>query len=281
MTQQTVAEQQREVSAGKRFEFGKNWAQFLKELTEERIAVAEESLRRMLQMQSLTGLTFLDIGSGSGLFSLAARRLGAIVRSFDYDPHSVGCTQELKRRYFEHDSNWTVGHGSVLDKQFLNSLGTFDIVYSWGVLHHTGQMWTAIDNAAALVRPGGRLFIAIYNDQGTASKRWATVKRLYLRLPSPLRFMVTVPAFIHLTWIRMVKDLIRLQPGATFREYKKRRGMSMWRDNIDWVGGYPFEVAKPEQIFDFCTERGFSLTKMTTSGGSLGCNQFVFIRTQQ
>lgn len=54
--------------------------------------------------------------------------------------------------------------------------------------------------------------------------------------------------------------------------------MSHWHDWIDWVGGYPFEVAKPELIFDFYRDRGFTLHNMTTCGGGGGCNEFVFIR---
>src|SRR5258705_4708310 len=129
-----------EVAAGERFEFGRNWARFLVLLEDSSIVRAEESLREMLEIDSLEGKTFLDAGSGSGLFSLAARRLGAKVHSFDYDPHSVACTQELRRRYFSGDADWQVETGSVLDKEYLAGLGTFDVVYSWGVLHHTGQM---------------------------------------------------------------------------------------------------------------------------------------------
>ena len=133
-----------EVSSGQRFEFGRNWARFLETLNDERISRAEESLKTMLDMHDLTGLDFLDAGSGSGLFSLAARRLGARVYSFDYDPNSVNCTAELRRRYFKDDTLWRVEAGSVLDADYLARLGRFDIVYSWGVLHHTGAMWPAL-----------------------------------------------------------------------------------------------------------------------------------------
>src|SRR5579871_3052389 len=182
-----ASEHQAEVGRGKRFEFGANWSRFLTVLNDERIAQAETSLRGALGVQSLAGKTFVDVGSGSGLFSLAARRLGASVHSFDYDPESVACTRELRSRYFPNDESWTVEEGSVLDVPYLRRLGRFDVVYSWGVLHHTGAMWEALGNVVQLVAPGGQLFIAIYNDQGGASRRWRTLKRIYNQLPRALR----------------------------------------------------------------------------------------------
>src|ERR1044071_6281148 len=168
-----------EIARGERFQFGQNWSQFLSAVDDELIQQAVQSLKEMLEVDSLAGKTFLDIGSGSGLFSLAARRLGARVHSFDFDPKSVFCTTELKKNYFQNDDSWKIEEASVLDKEFMQSLGQFDIVYSWGVLHHTGQLWPAMDNAAAPVAPGGELFIAIYNDQGRSSRIWLRVKQLY------------------------------------------------------------------------------------------------------
>ena len=268
-----------EVSRGERFEFGKNWAAFLRKLDEGRIETAVTSIEAFLETKSLDGRRVIDIGSGSGVFSLAARRLGAEVYSFDFDPDSVGCTQELRRRYFPNDPRWTVSQGSVLDRTFLDSLGQFDIVYSWGVLHHTGQMWQALENAAGRVAPGGQLFIAIYNDQGGTSRRWLAVKKLYNSLPGPLRFLVTWPFAAHVWWRPVLKDFLKLRPLASLRDYHEQRGMSPWHDVVDWVGGLPFEVASPEAIFDFYRARGFQLEKLTTAGGSMGCNQFVFRRT--
>lgn len=270
---------QQEIAAHERFAFGENWQHFLSILDEGRIVSAEESLRRMLEVADLQGKTFLDIGCGSGVFSLAARRLGARVHCFDYDPQSVACAQELRQRYFPNDTSWRIEEGSALDKAYLGKLGSFDVVYSWGVLHHTGAMWQALDNAGGLVAPNGKLFIAIYNDQGKISERWRSIKRTYNRLPGSLRFVVTIPAVVHLYWRRTLKDFLRGRPFETWRNEGRERGMSPWRDLIDWVGGYPFEVAKPEAILDFYLRRGFTLARLTTCGGSLGCNEYVFVRT--
>jgi 2-polyprenyl-6-hydroxyphenyl methylase/3-demethylubiquinone-9 3-methyltransferase len=262
-----------------RFGFGKNWKSFLGVLTEERIKEAEASLREMIGAHQLKGASFIDVGSGSGVFSLAAVRLGARkVHSFDFDPDSVSATEEVRRRFAPAGTDWRVEQGSALDAAYLDGLGEWDIVYSWGVLHHTGAMWQALENVTRLVRPGGTLFISIYNDQGPISRGWTWVKRTYNATPVG-RVAVTstfVPYFV----VRgVLADTMQARnPIVRYRDYRRTRGMSMTHDWIDWLGGYPFEVAKPEQIFDFYTSRGFSLVKLKTCGGRLGCNEFVFRR---
>ncbi len=270
----TTAEQ--EIGRGERFAFGKNWARFLRTLDESRIREAEVSLQHMLGMQSMEGLRFLDVGCGSGLFSLAARRLGASVYAFDYDPEAVACAKELKRRYFAEDKHWTIEQGSVLDREFLSRLGEFDVVYAWGVLHHTGAMWQALENVIPLVKKGGYLFIAIYNDQGYKSRRWAKVKRAYNRHPW-LRPALLAYGWLHAWGLTMLVDALRLRPFASWRAYKQSRGMSPWHDLVDWIGGWPYEVATPEAIFRFYRDRGFRLQELVTRQG-YGCNEFVFVR---
>jgi 2-polyprenyl-3-methyl-5-hydroxy-6-metoxy-1,4-benzoquinol methylase len=261
-----------------RFGFGKNWQSFLSKINDERINEAIRSLQEMLQTESLEGHTFLDVGSGSGLFSLAATKMRASqVFSFDYDQDSVAATQEIKQRYAPNGDHWDVEQGDVLDESYLGSLGQWDFVYAWGVLHHTGNMWQALANVAPLVKPGGKLFIAIYNDQGKKSEYWKKIKATYNR--GTIHRLMLLGWFIpsRAIWY-FLSDLKHLRdPRGRYREYKKSRGMSLFHDQIDWLGGYPFEVATPEAIISFYEARGFTLTnkKFVTPHGS-GNNQFVF-----
>lgn len=263
--------------AGNRFEFGSNWTKFLKLVDDNRILSAENSLKTNLRTDNMNGLKVLDMGSGSGLFSLAAHRLGAEVVSVDYDVNSVLCTQKLKEKYAPDSTTWHVLQGSVLDVEQMNSLGKFDGVYSWGVLHHTGNMSKAIEIASQRVKENGWFFIAIYNDQGGASLRWLKAKQLYHKLPVSLRrpYVFTIAAWFETQY--GIKRICKGQnPLPMLTDAQKDRGMTLWVDWIDWVGGLPFEVATPEQIINPLRKKGFLLDFLKTEGKGWGCNEFVF-----
>jgi 2-polyprenyl-6-hydroxyphenyl methylase/3-demethylubiquinone-9 3-methyltransferase len=260
----------------RRFAFGENWRRFLLVLTEERIEEAMKSLREFLGCDSLAGKTFLDIGSGSGLFSLAARRMGATVTSFDYDPQSVACTQELKRRYFPEDVAWRIEQGSVLDRRYMENLGQFDVCYSWGVLHHTNNLWQALHNAHLAVKPGGLLYIAIYRDEGVVSACWKVVKRGYCSGPVGKALLTALfyPAFF---CGGLAIDIVKFRnPARRYREHIRLRGMSLIHDWADWLGGYPYEVASADRLVSFFENLGYRPLKLQAPGHGFGNNQLVF-----
>jgi SAM-dependent methyltransferase len=268
-------------SAQPRFGFGQNWLSFTKLVSEEHLAQAQQDLVDMLGIATLEGLSFLDIGSGSGLASLAAYRLGARVHSFDYDLASVTSTEELRRRFGGDDPRWQVEQGSVLDETFMSSLGEFDVVHAWGVLHHTGDMVSAMGQTLARVCPNGLLYLALYNDQGLRSRLWRAVKLSYNRLPAglqrPFVALVMGPRESAVATIY----LLRGRPGIYLKrwtDYRSERGMSKWHDLVDWVGGYPFEVATPDSVFEFYHQRGFTLERMSLTR-SAGCNRYILRRS--
>lgn len=261
-----------------RFSFGRNWQAFVARLTPAQLDRARTHLSGMVGEDRLAGARFLDIGCGSGLAGLAARELGATVHAFDYDPDSVACAQALRDQFRPNDPGWRIERGDVLDETYIASLGRWNVVHAWGVLHHTGDMWRAIANTARLAEPGGTVVLAIYNDQGWSSRAWRMVKQAYCSLPAPLRPLVLAPATLRLWGPTVLRDTVRGAPLRTWRRYAEDRGMSPWRDVVDWVGGYPFEVATPERIVARCGEHGLSLAHEVRRGG-IGCNEFVFQAT--
>lgn len=258
----------------RRFEFGRNWSSFLARVEEPAVRSAIDSLCGLLGMESLRNRRFLDIGCGSGLSSLAARRLGAEVHSFDFDGQSVAAAQALRERFAPGDGSWRIEQGSALDAEYMKSLGRWDVVYSWGVLHHTGSMWTAMDLACNCVADQGLVVLAIYNDQGWQSRVWHAIKASYVKLPVLRPLLVAVSAPV-LWGPSLTRAAVGLRIRQWWSEYRSERGMSRWHDLLDWVGGYPFEVASPDAIIRFCEGRGFHLERLITTT-RLGCNQFAF-----
>jgi 2-polyprenyl-6-hydroxyphenyl methylase/3-demethylubiquinone-9 3-methyltransferase len=265
------------------FSFGRNWRLFLKRFDAQRAAIAESSLLEFMEVEDLAGKSFLDIGCGSGLFSYAAHRLGASrVVSFDIDPECVACCRELRAKA-DNPGNWEIDHGSVLDEGFLSGLGSFDIVYSWGVLHHTGEMWRAIENSLSPVKPGGLHYIALYNrilarDGSTASVHsfWTTVKKIYNSHPLIGTCLLEPPAMAAYLAIVMARGE---NPVKHVRNYRSHRGMSWRTDATDWLGGYPYEFATVEEVFRFVRSKrpDFNLVNLKVTSGR-GLNWYLFQR---
>ena len=265
-----------------RFGFGANWKHYAEvSLNEARIANAVQSLRDLLALDSLRGRALLDIGCGSGLFSLAACRLEAErVISFDLDADSVRTSQWLREREKIPEHRWSISQGSVLDPGFMAKIPTVEILYSWGVLHHTGRMWDAIDAAAAKVAPGGRFAISIYNRverKPDSSAMWWKIKRLYNRSPGLVRGMMETAYIANHAATRL------MTLRNPFRAYADpagagRRGMDFRHDVRDWLGGFPYEYASAGELFEYVRRKhGFVLEHLRTGDGNM-CNEFLFVR---
>jgi len=264
--------------ASAHFAFGSNWLAFSSQIDDARIAIAEHALKDLLARERLDDLRFLDIGSGSGLSSLAARRLGATVHSFDYDQQSVQCTAAVRERYQPGDPRWVVEQGSILDRDYLARLGRFDVVYAWGVLHHTGDLQAAIRNAGALVAPGGQLAIAIYR-RTLLCWAWRVEKRWYTQATPEHQ------ARARRIYTALYRGALRAtgrDPAQRIKDYASTdRGMDFERDAHDWLGGYPYESLRPAEVHEAVRAIGLAAERQNVRGGSLlwGCDEFVFRAT--
>jgi len=251
----------------KAFKFGANWASYSEQATDEKVEEAIQSLEDLFGKGTLNGKSFLDIGCGSGLFAIAAARLGAYpIIGIDADPVSIKTSQENAQRWLDDAEHVSFLEASVLDGQQMAALGKFDIVYSWGVLHHTGDMKLAIEYAAHRVNPTGQMMIAIYNKHWT-SPVWKAIKWLYNysgRVGQQVLTGLLSPVIFIAKWVVTGKNPRRM-----------RRGMDFKHNVIDWVGGYPYEYASMEKIRDMLEGLGFQIIKIKPANVPTGCNEFI------
>lgn len=261
-----------------RFEFGKNWLNYIhKNLNEENAGISRKHMLGVLDRVDLKGLSFLDIGCGSGLHSYAAWQAGAsTLYSFDYDANSVAATRYVRGKA-GNPANWTtVEQASVLDEDFMNRLPQFDLVYSWGVLHHTGNVWQAIRNAATRVKPGGLFYIALYSadvQKDPTPDFWLAVKRRYVSSGWLTRRCMDTWYVWRFMMYRKIGNLPKVI--RRMRDYKKSRGMSLFTDIRDWLGGWPMEFVYDAEAIKFCEGLGFRKVKMLSGEAN---TEFVFIR---
>lgn len=260
-----------------RFAFGENWERYVLVADDEALRGAEDGLRRFLHDDAFAGRVFIDAGCGSGLHSLAALRLGcARAVAFDADPRSVEAARRLRAKLAV-SGEWSVRLADLLEPPPLRG----DIVYCWGVVHHTGRMWDAIAAAAAMVAPDGRLLLAVYNHAPT-SAFWWRVKKLYVERP------LFRPGLIALHSL-----LIVAAAAARGRRVARRRerGMRFGTDLVDWLGGFPYEYACFDDVARFVEGLGLRLEREVTRlpcgrgarsvlprTANTGLNEFVFRR---
>jgi SAM-dependent methyltransferase len=265
------------LDAEKHFAFGENWKSFVHLLDDTRVEDAENGLRRLLPNDELKGARFLDIGCGSGLSALAALRLGAAsVDAIDIDASSVAATKATLTRYAPNE-HWSARVESVFDLT-ADPEPCYDVVYSWGVLHHTGDMWRAVRIAASLVRPGGYFVCALYHKTDWCGF-WMREKEFYSKAPHFVQAIIR-GAYKSIQIARMLRA--RKNPFAYIRNYRTR-GMDWSHDVHDWLGGYPYESAAADEVRAFLQELGFTLAQEfhVTHGSGMfgtGCDEFVAIR---
>jgi predicted RNA methylase len=260
------------------FSFGENWEQYAQKIDEKRIQEAEESLIRLIGRNAIQGHTFLDLGCGSGLFSLAALRLGCKrLVAVDLDPTCVRTTRALLQAYSER-SEWECHQQSVFELS-PTTIGTFDVVYSWGVLHHTGAMREAIATASTLVSPGGLLVIALYG-KTVFCRFWRIEKRIYSRASQSVQRSIRA-AYMSAFRLRLA---IRGENIHAHREnYHQQRGMDMDHDAHDWLGGYPYESIAPREVISYLNNLGFASVRSFVYPciGLMGngCDEYCFAKS--
>jgi SAM-dependent methyltransferase len=265
------------MKAMKQFDFGHNWAEFSDNAaTCERAAQARAQFVSLVGDIGLNGRSFLDIGFGQGFSLLSARALGARVVGCDINPK---CGEVIDRIRVLFPDVGTAAIplrvGSILDDAVVAALrdtpecggAGFDVVHSWGVLHHTGDMKRALATAGSLVRPGGHFVVAIYN-RHWSSLPWLAIKALHFHSPGWLK-QAMVTALYPVIWLAKL--------AATGRNpTSMERGMDFYYNVVDWVGGYPYEYATIAEVEEMCRPMGFSLVRSIPARVPTGCNELVF-----
>jgi SAM-dependent methyltransferase len=257
------------------FSFGENWKDYLSTIDERVLQVASKDIDEWIGTQRVTGKRVVDVGSGSGLSSLCFYKASpAELVSFDYDEHSVEATKSLRDRVCDGAKIWKIMRGSILDKPFLDRLGVFDVVYSWGVLHHTGSIWAAVKNTQKLCRAGGLILISIYQAGDMYQRHLALKKDFNKRSSDEKREIIERHA------LERYPDSTVSDAVNRMRSNVVRRGMNEYNDWIDWLGGLPYEVAYPSEIISRFLAQGFSPIRVVEEGQQ-GCNVYLFQNEQE
>jgi 2-polyprenyl-6-hydroxyphenyl methylase/3-demethylubiquinone-9 3-methyltransferase len=263
------------------FAFGENWSEYANLIDDTKIQEAEKGLLRLVTKEELAGKSFLDIGCGSGLHALAALRLGAArVLATDIDPNSVATTKAVLEQHAPTGARYEVQEVSVFDLPEATK-EQFDIVYSWGVLHHTGAMYEAITAATKLVAPSGMFAVALYGKTPMCGV-WTRIKRWYSQT-SETNQKRTQNLYIKL--LKFKYKITRKDFEVMRNNYFNSRGMSFEHDVHDWLGGYPYESITPARAKEHMQKLEFTeVRKFVHDSGigffGTGCDEFVFKKVE-
>lgn len=261
------------------FDFGKNWREYSQKINEDRLRIAELSLTKFFHKEGIKGKTFIDIGCGSGLFSIAALRQGCKnLLAIDIDPICVSITKNNIKKYWN-EPNWHCKVKSVFDLD-KNEIGEFDLVYSWGVLHHTGSMLEAIESASQLIDKEGKMLLGLYQ-KTILCPFWVLEKKIYHRSSSSTQKMIRelfykLFSFLSLFQYRHINKIIH--------KHKQKRGMDYFCDLHDWLGGYPYESISPKSFNDFISTIGLKIQKQSICNEGFGLtgsgvNEYLVYKT--
>ena len=260
-----------------RFSFGANWTSFNFISGPQQLEYSKLHLENLIGTKSIANVKIIDIGSGSGLHAQSFLELGAkFVKCIDIDRESVQTTIDRLNAYSA--DTWSVEIADILDIEVVER-EKYDVVFSWGVLHHTGNLFLALQNASNFCKPGGLLVLAIYRKTWLCNF-WKLEKRLYNNCPLFFRRIIDL-AFASL--ILIAKWILGTSPRTHIQEYSKRRGMDFMTDIRDWLGGFPYESANPKQIENILADKGFfllhsNIRKRQIGFFGSGCNEYVFQR---
>lgn len=233
------------------FSFGRNWYSFVESMPDSAIESAQEDIIDWVGESGVRGRSVIDVGCGSGLSSACLFAMGAsTLQSFDLDFWSIESTKIFRKRAGDPE-NWTLQQGSILDEDFVAALPRADLVYAWGVLHHTGDMWRAVEHAAQLVDLDGHLWLALYT-KGPRYAQDLALKQRYNRVSRLGKKWMIYRGIFHLMRRRW-----RAQQNPFAWNQRRARGMGTYHDLVDWLGGLPYEVASPQEVTEFLSSRGF------------------------
>lgn len=115
------------------------------------------------QPGSLAGLRILDIGCGGGILSEPLARLDATVVGADASQSNIAVA-----RAHAAQSGLAIDYRDATAESLADAGETFDLVLAMEVVEHVADVGLFVDRAAAMVRPGGLMFVATFNRTLTA-----------------------------------------------------------------------------------------------------------------